>query len=136
MKEDMKSIIFVFGSNLAGQHGAGAAKHALMYWEAKYNVGEGRQGYAYGIPTKDRMLKTLPLEQIAVYVDSFLKFAKLYPMLDFQVTAVGCGLAGLTPEQVAPLFKGATPNVHLPLGWREIISGESYFHPDDFAGGF
>lgn len=119
---DMKSIIFVFGSNLAGAHGAGAARHALMYWGAKYSVGIGRQGYAYAIPTKDMVLKTLPLDQIAFYIQNFINYAKLYPDLDFQVTAVGCGLAGLKPEQVAPLFKGAPANVHLPFGWRDLCN--------------
>lgn len=118
--ELMKSIIFVFGSNLAGAHGAGAARHAMMYWGAHYNRGEGRQGYAYGIPTKDRMLKTLPLEVIESYVRNFLDYAYMFPGLDFQVTAIGCGLAGLTPKEIAPMFKRATPNVHLPLGWREL----------------
>lgn len=122
MDKDNNSIIFVFGSNLLGAHGAGAARHAMMYWGARYNRGEGRQGYAYAIPTKDKMIKTLPLDQIAVYVQTFLKYAEAYSMLDFQVTAIGCGLAGLTPEQVAPLFKGAPPNVHLPLGWRELAN--------------
>lgn len=120
--ELMNSIIFVFGSNLAGAHGAGAARHATMYWGASYNRGEGRQGYAYAIPTKSRTLRTLSLDQIAVYVQTFIKYAEMYSMLDFQVTAIGCGLAGLTPEQVAPMFKGAPPNVHLPLGWRELAT--------------
>lgn len=116
------SIIFVFGSNLAGRHGAGAARHAVMYWGAKYNRGEGRQGYAYAIPTKDGVLNTLPLDHIEMYVKNFIHYAKLYPQLDFQTTAIGCGLAGLKPEQIAPMFKDAPPNVHLPLGWRELAA--------------
>src|SRR5437868_4556251 len=112
------SVIFVFGSNLAGYHGAGAARDAVMYWEARYYHGKGRQGYAYAIPTKDDKMQPLPLGAIASYVRDFLQYARTYPQLDFQVTAIGCGLAGYRPEQIAPMFKNAPPNVHLPLGWK------------------
>jgi hypothetical protein len=106
--------IFVFGSNLAGRHGAGAALFARKHCGAIYGVGEGRQGQSYGIPTKDARLQPLPLEQIRLHVESFLAHARHCSRETFQLTAIGCGLAGYKPEQIAPMFSGAPPNVHMP----------------------
>lgn len=107
-------MIFVFGSNLAGRHGAGAALHARKNHGAIYGQGIGRQGNSYGIPTKDERLKTLPLNEIRKYVDQFIKYAKENPDLKFQLTAIGCGLAGYQPEDIAPMFNGAPKNVIKP----------------------
>lgn len=109
--------IFVFGSNLAGRHGAGAALTAFKDWGAHYGVGFGRTGRAYAIPTKDARLRPLPLELIAVYVSQFLSYAQNHAELDFQVTRIGCGLAGYTDAQIAPMFKTAPRNCALPGGW-------------------
>ena len=108
------SPIFVFGSNLAGRHGKGAALCALKHHGAKYGVGEGRQGNAYAIPTKDGRLKTLALSEISRHVSLFLDYARENPNLRFQITAIGCGLAGYSPAQIAPLFVGVPPNCELP----------------------
>jgi len=89
------SVIFVFGSNLAGQHGAGAARHAVMYWGAKYNVGFGRQGYAYAIPTKDMVLKTLPLGEIAFLHPELYQLRQAIPRPGLSSHSCRCGLAGL-----------------------------------------
>ncbi len=108
--------IFVFGSNESGVHGAGAARTALK-WGAKIGVPEGIQGNTYAIPTKDKtVLKTLSLEEIKIYVDRFLEFAKKNTHLKFLVTEIGCGLAGYNPKDVAPLFDSAKSmnNVWLP----------------------
>lgn len=110
--------VFVFGSNEAGRHGAGAALHARKYCGAVYGQGVGFQGRSYAIPTKDRKLKTLPLERIKNYVDEFLHFARQHPEMAFLVTRIGCGLAGYEDEDMAPLFEKAPVNCELPEGWR------------------
>jgi hypothetical protein len=86
-------------------------------------VGEGRTGNAYAIPTKRAWRdKAMPLAEIEEYVLDFLLYAQVHPQLTFDVVRIGCGLAGYSDEQMAPLFDGATENVHLPFGWREIIA--------------
>ena len=114
-----KNEIFVFGSNLAGRHGAGSALHARRYYGAVYGVGDGRTGNAYAIPTKDSQLRTLPLAAIADYVGQFIKYAELHPELTFVVVSIGCGLAGFHESKIIPMFKDAPPNCYLPDGWRE-----------------
>lgn len=110
-------MIFVFGSNLAGRHGAGAALHARNHCGAKYGVGEGLQGKSYAIPTKDEQLRTLPLERIREYVERFIAFATERSDLTFEVTRIGCGLAGYKDEDIAPMFQGAPTNCKLPASW-------------------
>lgn len=110
--------IFVFGSNLAGRHGKGAALEAREKHGAIYGQGWGIQGCSYGIPTKDEHLRTLPLPIIAEYVMHFINFAKSMPDWQFNVTRIGCGLAGYTATQIAPMFKDAPDNCVLPEGWR------------------
>ena len=108
--------IFVFGSNLSGRHGKGAAKTALG-WGANWGQAAGLQGRTYGIPTKDASIRrTLTIEEIKPFVDDFIKFAKSRKDLIFLVTEVGCGLAGLKPKDVAPLFEEAVDveNIYLP----------------------
>lgn len=114
----MKQKIFVFGSNLAGRHGAGAALSAFRQHGAIYGQGIGIQGNSYGIPTKDENINTLPLHKIKRYVESFLKFAELNPELRFEVTRIGCGLAGYEDSDIAPMFVSAPENCILPVGWR------------------
>lgn len=111
-------MIFVFGSNLAGRHGKGAALHARQKCGAKYGVGVGPTGQSYAIPTKDEQIRTLPLERIAPYVTDFLAYARDNPHLEFEVTRIGCGLAGYADAHIAPMFSGAPENCHLPAGWR------------------
>lgn len=106
--------VFVFGSNLAGRHGKGAALYARQRFGAVYGQGEGRQGQSYAIPTKDEALRPLPIDAIAGHVSRFLDYARQHPADVFEVTAIGCGLAGYTPEQIGPLFRGAAENVMLP----------------------
>lgn len=111
---DMNREIFVFGANEAGRHGAGAALHARLHHGAIYGQGEGLQGNSYGIPTKDARIQTLPLHIIAIYVKHFKEFAAEFPALIFRITPIGCGLAGYTPADIAPLFEGCPPNCILP----------------------
>jgi len=110
-------MIFVFGSNLAGRHGKGAALCAVQEHGAIYGMGVGRQGNSYAIPTKDANLKTLSLTQIRMYVFEFLSYAIDNPELQFNVTRVGCGLAGYTDSDIAPMFLHAPKNCILPAGW-------------------
>ena len=111
--------VFVFGSNLAGRHGAGAALFAHQNHGAHYRQGEGLQGKSYAIPTKDYSIRTLPLDMIERHVEHFKAFAGLHPEMTFNVTKIGCGLAGYKEEQIAPMFKGAPTNCKLPEGWRD-----------------
>ena len=114
----MSDPIFVFGSNLAGRHGAGAAVEAHHVHGAVWGVGCGRSGNAYAIPTKDREIRTLPLGEIQGYVNDFIGYTNAHPDLAFKVTRIGCGLAGYTDDQIAPFFAGAPENCILPKGWR------------------
>ncbi len=112
--------VFVFGSNLSGVHGAGAAKFARDNHGAVFGQGVGLQGNSYAIPTKDRRIKTLPLSDIWPYVLQFIEFAKQHPEMRFNVTRIGCGLAGYTDKDIAPMFKGSPENCVLPDGWRDF----------------
>lgn len=116
-------IIFVFGSNLAGRHGKGAALFARKHHGAIYGQGIGLQGNSYGIPTKGHRLEILPLSQIAIYVRQFVKFATDHPEHEFRVTRIGCGLAGYKVDQIAPLFNGAPANCS--FAW----DGDTYGEP-------
>jgi hypothetical protein len=108
--------IFVFGSNRQGRHGKGAALHARLKHGAKYGQAEGLQGNSYAIITKELRKNFAPvtLAEIGVGVERFLKFARDNPHVNFIVSLIGCGLAGFTCDQIAPLFKQAPPNVTLP----------------------
>ena len=109
--------IFVFGSNQSGRHGKGAAKTALG-WGAIYGQAEGLQGKTYGIPTKDQSIRrTLRIDEIKPYVDRFIEYARNHPELIFLVSEIGCGLAGMKPKQVAPLFIDSKEleNIWLPI---------------------
>ncbi|MBR3724393.1 MAG: hypothetical protein IKN11_03245 [Bacteroidales bacterium] len=106
--------VFVFGSNLAGHHGGGAARIALERFGAIYGQGVGLQGQSYAIPTMQGGVET-----IRPYVDEFITFAQNHPDLTFLVTRIGCGIAGFDDSEIAPLFADAhlVPNIVLPKGW-------------------
>lgn len=103
--------IFVFGSNLQGMHGGGAARLAYEKFGAIWGQGVGLQGQSYGIPTMHGGVNA-----IKPYVDEFIEFAKSHPELTFLVTRIGCGIAGFRDEEIAPLFKECIEidNVILP----------------------
>jgi len=118
--------IFVFGSNCAGRHGAGAAKTA-MKWGAKYGQGEGLQGKCYALPTMNAAISNhLSLVKIQKYVDKYIQFAIDNPELTFLTTAIGTNLAGYTVKDIAPLFKGAIDikNIFLPKSFWKILGHE------------
>ena len=106
--------IFVFGSNLAGHHGGGAARLAYARFGAIYGQGVGLQGQSYAIPTMQGGVET-----IKPYVDEFIAFAQKHPEYTFLVTKIGCGIAGFSEEEIAPLFADAhlVENIVLPLNW-------------------
>jgi hypothetical protein len=109
--------VFVFGSNLQGLHAGGAAKLA-MQWGAVWGQGVGLQGQTYAIPTMQGDVDT-----IRPYVDEFISFAGLHPELKFLVTEIGCGIAGFSVEEIAPLFKEAitVDNIYLPEKFWNIL---------------
>lgn len=112
--------MFVFGSNLAGFHGAGAALAAYKHYGAKLGVGEGPTGMAYAIPTKDRKIESLPIEEIQKSVFRFVLFTKSQTQLKFFVTRIGCGLAGFRDDQIAPMFRGAV-NCSFAESWKPYL---------------
>lgn len=112
--------IFVFGSNLQGMHGGGAARVAYQYFGAIWGQGVGLQGQSYAIPTMQGGVET-----IKPYVDEFIGFARQHRELKFLVTRIGCGIAGFRDEDIAPLFANAAslPNVWLPRQFVKALDG-------------
>ena len=124
--------VFVFGSNLAGRHGAGAALCAYNHYGARTGIGYGREGRSFAIPTKDERIDTLPLVSpekhqipcIKGYVNLFKAYAKHRgenAHEKFWVTAIGCGLAGYDHADIAPLFNGAPTNCSFPEQWQAYL---------------
>ncbi|MBS5611510.1 MAG: hypothetical protein KHX95_18225 [Bacteroides sp.] len=111
--------IFVFGSNLQGIHGGGAARIAREYFGAIMGQGVGLQGQSYAIPTMQGGVRT-----IKPYTDEFIEFAKANTNLHFLVTRIGCGIAGFRDEDIAPLFDNAInlTNVSLPKEFIDVIT--------------
>lgn len=110
--------IFVFGSNLAGMHGGGAARAAYKKFGAIWGQGVGLQGQSYGIPTMHG-----GVNRIQPYVDEFIIFAEEHPEMHFLVTRIGCGIAGFTDVEIAPLFRRAMKleNVSLPESFWKYL---------------
>lgn len=113
--------VFVFGSNEYGHHGVGAARVALRKFGAVMGQGRGLQGRSYAIPTMSGSLAAIERE-----VEEFIQFAASHPDLTFLVTRIGCGIAGYTDDQIAPLFARARdiPNIHLPAEFWQVLSEE------------
>lgn len=118
--------IFVYGSNEAGIHGAGAAYAARLHYGAMWGHGDGLCGRAYGIPTKDRFLRVLTLPQIQYYVDEFIQFAHNNPDMKFFITEVGTGLAGFDHSEIAPMFQNLPDNCRVSPEWSEYVTYSVY----------
>lgn len=114
--------VFVFGSNIRGIHGLGAAKDAVKFG-AKSGHYMGICGSTYAIPTKDRNLETFSIEDIRIFVEEFVRYVKLHPEKIFLVTPIGCGLAGLEARQIAPMFSECVnlENVYLPNSFLNAL---------------
>ena len=130
-------MIFCFGSNLGGIHDAGAARFAYQQRGALPGIGVGHFGQSYAIPTKGikrargkrhnyQIGDTLSLNVIRQYVDEFLEYADHHQELEFQVTCIGCGLAGLKHEDVAPMFENAPMNCFFDEAWRPYLVKASH----------
>ena len=111
--------VFVFGSNLQGFHGGGAARTAYKFFGAIWGEGVGIQGQSYAIPTMQGGAET-----IQPYVDEFIQYAKEHPELTFLVTRIGCGIAGFDDSEIAPLFREAlsVPNIILPRTFHSVLN--------------
>ncbi len=126
--------IFVFGSNLAGIHGGGAARFAYDNRWAKWGKGYGIEWSdnfkkqemtgSFAIPTKGLDIEEIPLTWIRYYIEHFIEYAKKFPELTYLVTEIGCGIAGYTPEQIAPMFRKAMKleNVYLPQRFWNVLN--------------
>ena len=115
--------VYVYGSNEQGIHGAGTAKIARLQHGA-ITGRTRRNGASYGISTKRTPWETLPLERVVHHVAEFLDHARENPGDEFHVVPIGCGLAGFTPQQIAPMFRDAPPNVHLPFLFSSVVEGK------------
>ncbi len=115
LKEDE---VFVFGSNLAGMHGGGAARMAHQKFGAQWGVGVGATGQCYAIPTMHG-----GVEEIKPYVDDFFRYAEAHPEKRFLLTRIGCGIAEFRDDEMAPLFARclALTNVSYPREWEEFF---------------
>lgn len=127
-------MIFVFGANESGIHGAGAAKYAKQHHGAIQGVGFGHFGNSFAIPTKDKNLKTLSLAVIKSYVNTFINYAinicictDDVKLVQFKVTRIGCGLAGYKDSDIAPLFKNAGQNCYFDEAWREYLPRHNFW---------
>lgn len=114
--------VFVFGSNLAGHHLGGAARTAMERFGAVWGQGVGLQGKSYAIPTMQGGVET-----IKPYVDDFIRLAREWDQTTFYITRIGCGIAGFSDEEIAPLFAGALDlyNVRLPKSFVDILTAKS-----------
>ena len=117
--------IFVFGSNLAGRHGSGAAKVAHEKYGAIYGEGVGMAERSWAIPTKNYNIVALSIPRIASYIQQFVEFTFKYPEMKFFVTRIGCGLAGYKDSQIAPMFKECNINCNMPEEWAEFLESKT-----------
>ena len=119
----MNKEIFVFGSNLAGRHGKGAALYARKHYGAEYGIGIGPTGDSYAIPTKGYSLEVLSLDSIEFYVSDFILYAKVmarhHPDIVFLITPIGTGLAGYSKEEIRPMFNDMPSNCKFTDSWNE-----------------
>lgn len=122
-------MIFVFGSNLSGIHGAGAALYAKRNFGAVQGVGSGMTGECYALPTKGLGITHMPLTEIRKHVYSFICYARNHSSTDFKITQVGCGLSGFTPADIAPMFRRASwlKNCYFDTAWEDHLSRHTLF---------
>jgi hypothetical protein len=118
-------MIFVFGSNEQGEHMGGAARDAYQRHGALWGRSYGHYGDSFAIPTLDVNYRNIPIPRLTDYVNGFLTYALSRLDYQFKVTQIGCGIAGFTKEQIAPLFKWAPGNCQFDTEWQPIL-GDDY----------
>lgn len=121
IKQLRQNDVFVFGSNEAGNHGAGAARQARQQFDMPFGKSYGHYGRCFAIPTKDEYIDTLSLSQIEGYVQGFLAYAKGKKRVTFLVTTIGTGLGGLLHSQIAPMFEKAPVNCEFDDVWKPYL---------------
>ena len=115
-------MIFVFGSNSKGVHGGGAARFAHLKKGAVMGVGEGPTGESYALPTVIRIGdRPMPLYEVRQHVDKFISYANEHSDDVFQVTRIGCGLAGFADEEIAPMFADSPNNCEFDSAWKQWL---------------
>ena len=119
-------MVFVAGTNLDGIHAAGSAKYAHDHYGLRIGVARGLDGDCYALPTVGHGF-ALTLSQVAVEVGRFIEIARQCEREEFKVTRVGCGIAGFTDSQIAPLFADAPPNCQFDEAWREFLPNASFW---------
>ncbi len=120
-------MIFVFGSNLDGNHVGGAARFAYLNYGAKMGIAEGLTGNAYAIPTVGSNFESTHIEHVEEAVYRFIAFASVNPNLKFQVTRIGCGIAGWHDADIAPMFAGAPANCLFDSKWFNYLPTASFW---------
>jgi len=124
---DLDTSIFVFGSNLSGIHGAGAARAARLHYGAQLGVGEGLTGRSYALPTVGYHIKPITFDEVQNHVLNFNVFARSRPDLTFQVTQVGCGLGGFSKQVIAPMFEMSPDNCWFDSQWKNFMRTHTKF---------
>lgn len=124
-------MIFVFGSNEKGIHGGGAARYARDNHGAVMGQGFGPMGNSFGIPTCSKPTSEpgfeIPYQKLSYYIECFIAYARRNPNETFQVTKVGCGLAGWRDDMVAPLFSNAPANCQFDTDWKPWLHNKIYW---------
>lgn len=110
--------VFVFGSNLNGNHAGGAAMYARLFHEAQQGVAQGPTGNCYAIPTLDFEYKPINVEHIKGFINEFIKEAQANPNVTYHLTPIGSGIAGFNISSIAPMFANVPNNVILPLEYK------------------
>jgi hypothetical protein len=120
-------MILVVGTNMDGNHAGGAARFANLNHGLEMGVAEGLSGTAYALPTVGHDFSPMPLEEVAGHVDTFLQCADYNEDLNFKVTRIGCGIAGFTDEEIAPLFVDAPTNCYFDEKWKEFLPDAKFW---------
>lgn len=120
----MTNQVFVFGSNMAGKHLAGAAHTAYKKYGARWGKGMGHYGDSYALPTLNANLMRLPLDELRIVISAFIVYAMNHPDLEFKVTRVGCGIAAYDDSVVASMFNEAPSNCSFDLSWQSFLGSD------------
>ena len=119
--------IFVFGSNLSGDHAGGAARFAYLHHGAEMGVGEGLTGNSYALPTVGEDFRVMSLDDVRDHVALFIKNARFWSDREFQVTRIGCGIAGFKDSDIAPMFADAPANCLFDEAWKPFLPSARFW---------